>query len=48
MRKLVVHMQTTLDNRIANDQGVFWGSRSPGARSSRTTSTTTTPARTPG
>ena len=24
MRKLVVHMQTTLDNRIANDQGVFW------------------------
>jgi dihydrofolate reductase len=24
VRKLVVHMQTTLDNRIANDQGVFW------------------------
>jgi hypothetical protein len=24
MRKLVVHMQSTLDNRIANAQGAFW------------------------
>ena len=24
MRKIVVHMQSTLDNRIANDQGAFW------------------------
>ena len=24
MRKIVVHMQSTLDNRIANAQGVFW------------------------
>ena len=24
MRKLVVHMQTTLDNRIANADGMFW------------------------
>lgn len=24
MRKIVLHMQTTLDNRIANAQGVFW------------------------
>lgn len=24
MRKIVVHMQTTLDNRIANGAGMFW------------------------
>ena len=24
MRKIVVHMQSTLDNRIANAQGAFW------------------------
>jgi len=24
MRKIVVHMQATLDNRIANAQGLFW------------------------
>ena len=24
MRKIVLHMQTTLDNRIANAQGAFW------------------------
>jgi dihydrofolate reductase len=24
MRKVVVHMQSTLDNRIANGQGLFW------------------------
>jgi hypothetical protein len=24
VRKIVLHMQTTLDNRIANAQGVFW------------------------
>ena len=24
MRKIVVHMQTTLDNRIANGAGIFW------------------------
>lgn len=24
MRKIVVHLQSTLDNRIANAQGAFW------------------------
>ena len=24
MRKIIVHMQSTLDNRIANAQGAFW------------------------
>jgi hypothetical protein len=28
--KIVVHMQSTLDNRIANAQGAFW-EPSPGA-----------------